>query len=119
MNKSIEINNYISSFSTDIQAILEQLRKTIQNAAPEAKEVISYGMPAFKQNRVLVYFAAYPNHIGFYPTAAGIETFKDEFLEYKWSKGAVQFSINKPLPIDLIIRIVKFRLEEDSKLQKK
>jgi len=114
MNKSFEIDKYISSFPATIQEVLELLRETIRKAAPEAIEVISYSMPAFKQNSVLVYFAAYTNHIGFYPTASGIEMFKEEFSAYKWSKGAVQFPIDKPLPLDLITRIVKFRVKEDT-----
>ena len=119
MNKSTEIDNYISSYPADIQEVLELLRETIRTAAPDAKEVISYSMPAFKLKRVLVYFAAYSNHIGFYPTASGIEMFNEEFSTYKWSKGAVQFPINKPLPLDLITRIVEFRVKEDSKIPQK
>lgn len=118
MNKSIEIDKYISSFPITIQEVLELLRETIRKAAPEAKEVISYSMPAFKQKRVLVYFAAYTNHIGFYPTSSGIEMFKKEFSAYKWSKGAVQFPLDKPLPLDLITRIVEFRVKEDTESKK-
>jgi len=118
MNKSIEIDNYISIFPAAIQEVLELIRETIRKAAPEAKEVISYSMPALKQNRVLVYFAAYTNHIGFYPTASGIEMFKEEFSAYKWSKGAVQFPLDKPLPLDLITRIVEFRVKEDTESKK-
>jgi uncharacterized protein YdhG (YjbR/CyaY superfamily) len=118
MNKSIEIDKYISSFPITIQEVLELLRETIRKAAPEAKEVISYSMPAFKQKRVLVYFAAYTNHIGFYPTSSGIEMFKEEFSAYKWSKGAVQFPLDKPLPLDLITRIVEFRVKEDTESKK-
>jgi uncharacterized protein YdhG (YjbR/CyaY superfamily) len=107
------IDIYIAGFPEETQRLLEELRITILEAAPGAEQVISYQMPAFKLNRVLVYFAAYNNHIGFYPTASGIEVFKSEFSEYKWSKGAVQFPLDKPLPLDLISKIVKFRVEED------
>ncbi len=83
------IDEYIAQFPLKIQKILQQVRKTIHNAVPNANEVISYKMPAFKQNGVLVYFAAYQKHIGFYPTSSGIEAFQHEFEGYKWSKGAV------------------------------
>jgi uncharacterized protein YdhG (YjbR/CyaY superfamily) len=76
-------------------------------------------MPAFKQNTVLVYFAGYAKHIGFYPTGSGIEAFKEEFTQYKWSKGAVQFPLNKPLPLDLITRITKFKAQRDLEKMKK
>jgi uncharacterized protein YdhG (YjbR/CyaY superfamily) len=111
--KATNIDEYIAAFPKDVQKTLQQLRVTIQKAAPKAEEVISYQMPAFKQNGVLVYFAAYKNHIGFYPTASGIRVFKDEISEYKNSKGAVQFPIDKPLPRALISKIVKFRAKED------
>ena len=118
MVKPANINEYIQSFPEEIQKLLEQLRTTIRKAAPKAEEVISYAMPAFKQNGVLVYFAAYKNHIGFYPTPAGIEAFKDELSKYKNSKGAVQFQIDKPLPISLITKIVKFRAVQDGEKAK-
>ncbi len=111
--KAINIDEYIAAFPKDVQKTLQQLRITIQKAAPKAEEVISYQMPAFKQNGVLVYFAAYKNHIGFYPTASGIRVFKDEISGYKNSKGAVQFPIDKPLPIQLISKMVKFRVKEN------
>jgi len=107
------IDEYIALFPAKTQEILQQVRETIQNAVPNAKEVISYKMPAFKQNSVLVYFAAYKKHIGFYPTGSGINAFQHEFGDYKWSKGAVQFPINKPMPLDLISRITKFKAERD------
>lgn len=113
MIKPANIDEYIQSFPEAAQKILEQLRAAIKKAAPKAVEVISYSMPAFKQNGVLVYFAAYKNHIGFYPTPSGIETFKEELSKYKSSKGAVQFPIDKPLPLTLIIKIVKFRAAKD------
>ena len=107
------IDEYIASFPLKTQEILQQVRETIHKAVPNAKEVISYKMPAFRQNAVLVYFAAYKNHIGFYPTGSGIEAFHHEFGSYKWRKGAVQFPIDKPMPLDLITRITKFKAERD------
>lgn len=113
-------DEYIACFPIATQIILKQIRKTILLAAPKAEELISYQMPAFKQNGVLVYFAAYKNHIGFYPTASGIVAFQDEITEFKSSKGAIQFPINKPMPLDLIIRMVKYRIEADEiKFKKK
>jgi len=107
------IEEYIKSFPPNIQAILEHMQQTIQNAAPEAKIAISYQMPAFKLNGILVYFAAHKNHIGFYPTASGIEAFKKELSAYKWSRGAVQFPLDKPIPFDLVKKIVMFRVKEN------
>jgi len=85
----------------------------MREAAPEAVEVISYQMPAFKLNGILVYFAAFKNHIGFYPTSSGIEQFKKELSPYKWSKGAVQFPLDKPIPFALVKKIVIFRVKEN------
>ncbi|WP_244950714.1 iron chaperone [Pedobacter suwonensis] len=113
------IDEYIALFPIKTQEMLQQIRKSIQNAAPDAVELISYKMPAFKQNKVLVYFAAYEKHIGFYPTGDGIEAFKAEFSDFKWSKGAVQFPLNEPLPLDLITRITKFKAEKDLEKVKK
>jgi len=109
------VNEYFSAFPVSTRKILQQVRDTIKKAAPNAEEVISYNMPAFKLNSVLVYFAGYQNHIGFYPTASGIEAFKKEFSTYKWSKGAVQFPVDEPLPLQLISKIVAFRVAETSK----
>lgn len=114
MTEYRNIDEYIACFSGETAEKLRQIREIIRKAAPGAREVISYGMPAFRLNKVLVYFAASKNHIGFYPTASGIQAFKDEFAGYKWSKGAVQFPLNNPVPADLIERIVRFRAEEDS-----
>jgi uncharacterized protein YdhG (YjbR/CyaY superfamily) len=111
------IDEYIKIYPTNIQSILEQMRQTIQKAAPEAGEAISYQMPAFKLNGNLVYFAAFKNHIGFYPTSSGIEAFKQELSPYKTSKGAVQFPLDKPIPYDLVEKIVLFRVKEN--LEKK
>ena len=111
------IDEYIATFPEDIQDILEKMRKVIQEAAPEAEEAISYGMPTFKLHGNLVHFAAYKNHIGFYPAPSGIEAFKEEISEYKSSKGAVQFPLDKPIPYDLVEKIVIFRVKEN--LEKK
>ena len=113
MTKASNIDEYISGFLPEIGDILEQVRATISEAAPQAEEVISYSMPAFRLNGMLVFFAAYKNHIGFYPTPSGIKTFKEELSVYKNSKGAVQFPLNKPLPTELITKIVKFRAAEN------
>lgn len=114
------IDEYIRTFSKDVQVILEKIRQTIRKTAPEALEVISYQMPAFKQNGVLVYFAAYKHHIGFYPTSSGIEAFKNELAYYKSSKGSVQFPLDQPIPYELVKKIIQFRLKEDkNKLMKK
>jgi uncharacterized protein YdhG (YjbR/CyaY superfamily) len=108
------IDDYIRSFPENIQNILEKMRQTIRKAAPDVVEAISYQMPTFKLNGTnLVHFAAFKNHIGFYPTASGIEAFKKALANYKWSKGAVQFPIDKPVPFDLVEKIVKFRVTEN------
>ena len=112
-SKPKTIDEYIALFPIKTQEILQQVRDTIHKAVPTAKEIISYKMPAFKQNGILVYFAAYEKHIGFYPTGSGIEAFQHEFEDYKWSKGAVQFPIDKPMPSDLITRITIFKAERD------
>jgi uncharacterized protein YdhG (YjbR/CyaY superfamily) len=109
------IDEYILQFPSEVQEILEKLRRVIKESAPDAKEKISYQMPAFVLNGNLVYFAAYKKHIGFYPTPSGINAFKNELSEYKGGKGTVQFPIEKPLPYELISRIVKFRAAENKK----
>lgn len=109
------IDNYIEQFPTEVQEILNTLRKVIKESAPDAEEKISYQMPTFALHGNLVHFAAYKNHIGFYPAASGIAEFKQELSEYKGAKGSVQFPIKKPLPIDLISKIVKFRVAENMK----
>ena len=110
--KAKDIDEYIANCPEEVQKKLEQVRATIRKAAPDAEETISYSMPAFKQKKIVVYFAAFKNHIGLFPTASGIAAFKDEFSDYKWSKGAVQFPLDRPMPLDLITRIVKFRAAE-------
>lgn len=108
------IDEYIATFPPNIQTILQQVRATIHKAAPDAEETISYNMPAFKQNGVLVYFAAFKNHIGFFPTAQGIEAFKDRIAAYKTSKGTIQFALDKPLPLELIDEIVRYRVKTNT-----
>lgn len=104
------IDEYISQFPAETQKQLQILRECIRKHAPDATEIISYKMPTFYQNGNLVYFAGYKNHIGFYPSGTGIKEFQHEFGPYHWSKGAVQFPIDAPLPLKLIARIVKFRV---------
>ena len=113
MNKPTDTDAYISGFPETIQNLLQEVRATIKRAAPEAEEVISYGMPAFRQNGMLVWYAAYRNHIGFYPIPSGINAFKEELSAFKGTKGSVHFPFDKPLPVDLISRIVSFRLTEN------
>lgn len=107
------IDEYIAGFPADIQVILGKIRSTIRDAAPDAVETISYAMPTFYLDGNLVHFAAHPKHIGFYPTPSGIEKFMDEISKYKWAKGSVQFPLEKPIPYDLIGRIVSFRVQEN------
>jgi len=109
------IDEYISKFPADVQKILTKLRSVIKESAPAAVERISYQMPTFYLNGNLVHFAAYKNHIGFYPTPSGIEAFKNELSMYKWAKGSVQFPLDKPMPYELISKIVKFRVAENLK----
>ena len=113
------IDQYIAQCPREIHERLKKLRKVIREAAPDAEEKISYQMPAYRQNGSLVYFAAFRNHIGFYPTSSGITAFKKELSEYVGGKGSVQFPLDKPLPLDLVRRIVEFRVLENSKKVKK
>ncbi len=114
------IDDYIAHFPENVQVMLQELRAIIKAAAPDAEEKISYQMPTFALKGNLVYFGAAKNHIGFYPAPRGIEVFKDELSAYKGSKGTVQFPYDKPLPHDLITRIVKFRVAENlEKAEKK
>ena len=117
MTKPTNVDEYISGFSGEAQAKLVELREIIKVTAPEAVEVISYGMPGYKLDGMLVWFAAAKNHIGFYPKANVLEVLKDELTGYKCSKGTVQFPLSAPLPVDLIKKIVQFRVEEN--LEKK
>jgi len=107
------IDEYINMFDENIKDKLNEIRDIIISVAKDSKEVISYNMPAFKNNKVLVYFAANKNHIGFYPTPSAILKFNKELKDYKTSKGAIQFPLDKPLPIELIKKIVEFRIKED------
>ncbi len=107
------IDEYIAAFPEEIRARLEEVRAAIRDAAPEAAERISYQMPTFALHGNLVHFAAHRNHIGFYPAPSGIEAFKDELSGYETSKGAVQFPLSEPIPLDLISRIVRFRVNEN------
>ena len=109
------IDEYISQFPPEVQEILNKLRKVIKEAAPEAEEKLSYQMPTFYLKGNLVHFAAYKNHIGFYPTPSGIEAFRDKLSAYRGAKGSVQFPIDKPLPYELVSEIVKFRVAENTK----
>ncbi|MDJ1500189.1 iron chaperone [Xanthocytophaga agilis] len=106
------IDEYIAGFPDNIQQILNQIRATIKEAAPEAQEAIKYAMPTFVLNGNLVHFAAFKNHIGFYPAPVGIEAFKEQLSGYKGAKGSVQFPLDKPMPLKLITDIVKFRVKE-------
>jgi uncharacterized protein YdhG (YjbR/CyaY superfamily) len=107
------IDDYIAGFPKDIQTILEQIRAAIKDAAPDAAEAIRYGMPTFTLKGNLVHFAAFKNHVGFYPVPSGNIAFEKEFSAYKTSgKGTIQFPLNKPMPLDLIAKIVKFRVKE-------
>jgi uncharacterized protein YdhG (YjbR/CyaY superfamily) len=114
----LSIDEYIQSFPEHVQIKLKQLRLLIRQITPEAQEKISYQMPTFYLNGNLVHFAAFSKHIGFYPTSSGIANFKSELSKYKSSKGAVQFPIDEPLPLELIKRIVRFRVEENRKKNK-
>lgn len=111
MNTSIKtIDEYIAGYPKEVQVLLEKMRAIIKKAAPKAVEKISYGIPTFTLEKNLVHFGGFKNHIGFYPGAAGVEAFKKELSAYTFSKGAIQFPTDKPLPSGLITQIVKFRV---------
>lgn len=112
-NKPNDINEYIAAFPENVQKLLEQVRRIIKKAAPEATEAISYAMPTFKLNGILVHFAAFQNHIGFYALPSGNEAFQNELSAYKTGKGSIQFPLDEPLPEALITKIVKFRVQEN------
>jgi uncharacterized protein YdhG (YjbR/CyaY superfamily) len=107
------IDEYIAGFSPDVQAILQKIRATIRKAAPQAEETINYQIPTFVLNGNLAHFAAFKQHIGFYPTPTGTEKFKKELAAYKSAKGSVQFPLDQPIPYGLISKIVKFRVKEN------
>ena len=110
---SKDVDEYVSAQSKDVQAVLNKLRSTIKSAAPKADEVISYQMPAYKYHGMLVYFAVWPKHIGFYPTPGGIKPFEKELSAYEMSKGTVKFPLDKAIPFSLITKIVKYRVKEN------
>jgi len=119
-NDFTTVDEYIKSFPTAIQEILNEIRKTIQSAAPNAVESIAYKMPAYKTNgKPLIYFAGFKNHIGLYATPSGHEKFEKELSVYKQGKGSVQFPLDKPIPFDLIKQITEFRNEENEMLKSK
>jgi uncharacterized protein YdhG (YjbR/CyaY superfamily) len=113
MATAIDVDDYIGRFPSEVQAILEQVRQTIRAAAPQAQERIGYQMPAYNLEGNLVYFGGFKTHIGFYPTSTGIAQFEEELAGYKWAKGSVQFPLDRPMPLELITRIVRFRVEEN------
>lgn len=115
--KAESVDAYIADFPVEVQKMLEQIRSTIKQAAPKAEETISYAIPSYKLNGMLVHFAGYANHIGFYPGAGGIAAFVEELADYKTSKGTVQFPIDQPLPLKLVTKIVEFRVKQN--LEKK
>lgn len=112
------IDEYIAGFPEEIQALLRQMRQVIHAAAPEATEAIAYQMPTFRLNGNLVHFAAFKNHIGFYPAPQGIEQFQEELSKYKGAKGSVQFPLDQPIPFDLVTRIVQYRAEQNKAKKK-
>ncbi|WP_409417254.1 iron chaperone [Flavobacterium sp. PS2] len=118
-SKPKTIDEYIAGFPAAIQAVLEQVRQTIRKAAPNAEEKISYAIPTFTLNGNLVHFAAFKNHIGFYALPSGNEAFQEELSVYKSGKGSIQFPLDKPMPLDLITKIVNFRVKENLEKIKK
>jgi uncharacterized protein YdhG (YjbR/CyaY superfamily) len=114
MAKPKDIDGYISQFPADVQAILEKVRAAIRQAAPDAKETISYQMPALKQHGILVYFAAWKKHIGLYPPISGDKTLEKAVARYAGPKGNLQFPLDEPIPYDLIEQIVTLRVKQDS-----
>lgn len=112
MTRFEDVDSYITTFPMPTQRKLQQLRRLVTRQVPEVSECISYNMPAYRlKSGVLVYFAAYAKHIGFYPTGKGIEAIKEELGPYRWSKGAIQFPIDKPLPVELIKKILRLRYD--------
>ncbi len=109
------IDEYMAAFPEEIRTILQEIRETIQAAAPDAEEKISYQMPTFFLKGNLVHFAAFKNHIGFYPTPGGVQAFKEEIARYQGAKGSIRFPLDEPMPLDLITRIVKMRVDENLK----
>lgn len=118
MKTYTNIDEYISSFPKEVQSILQKVRTTIQQAAPDAVEAIAYGIPTFKLNGNLVHFGGYKAHIGFYPAPRGIEAFKKELAPYEGGKGTIKFPLSEPIPYDLITKVVKFRVQDTLKKKK-
>lgn len=114
-----DFDDYLHRFPKEVRQRLQKMRLTVKKAAPQAKEKISYGIPSFTVNGMLVWFAAFKNHIGFYPRTSAIAAFKKELSTYKSAKGSVRFPFDKPLPLDLIGRMVKFRVKENLSKGKK
>jgi len=112
------IDDYIATFPREVRVVLEELRQTIREAAPEVEEAIRYQMPTFRLNGNLVHFAAYKNHIGFYPTPSAIKRFKEKLSAFKTSKGAIQFPLKEPIPFALVKEIVRFRVKENMSKKK-
>lgn len=107
--------DYAAAFPPKVRKVLQSVRSTIKKAAPGAQEIISYGMPAYRQGTILLWFGAHTQHIGLYPKAAAMSAFKREFSDYKHAKGSVRFPLDEPMPLDLIARVVRFRLKEVAK----
>ena len=107
------VDEYFANVPARARELLRAMRETIRKAAPQAEELISYKMPAFKLDGILVYYAAHKDHIGFYPTASGISAFKKELAGYKTARGSVQFPMDRPLPLDVVDKIVRFRVNEN------
>lgn len=119
MKKFETVDEYLAALPEDVSGALSGLRKIIKQAAPQAEEVISYSMPAFRYQGMLVWYAAFKEHIGFYPKASGILAFKRELARYKTSKGAIQLPLQEAIPADLVRKIVKFRVKENEQSQKR
>jgi uncharacterized protein YdhG (YjbR/CyaY superfamily) len=112
-NAPEDIDEYIDRFPGNVQELLQKIRKTIQKAAPDAVEAISYGIPTFRLNGNLVHFAAFQSHIGFYPAPRGVAEFKDDMARYEGGKGTARFPLDEPIPYELITRMVKFRVQKN------
>ncbi len=108
------IDEYIAAQPKNVQSVLQEIRQTINGAAPEAEETISYRMPAFELNGILVWFAAFKHHVGFYPKVSAIKAFKEKLGKYKVGKGTIQFQLSQPIPYELLKEIVKFRVKENT-----
>lgn len=119
MKKPKDVEDYISGFPKETQKVLKQVRAAIKEAAPQAEEVISYNMPGYRLNGMVVWFGGHTQHIGFYPHGATMEEFKKELAGYKQTKGSIHFPLDEPMPVTLIKKMVKFRVNEHLKKGKK